>query len=113
MRLRNVKTIFFKELIDVLRDRRTLISMILLPILVMPGIMMLVGLFVSKNIEREKQQISKVVVLGDQHAPDIVKKLKEVENIRLVTVDDPKVSLKDKSIHAILEIPANFTESLE
>ena len=36
MSLRNISIVYRKELIDSLRDRRTLISMLVVPLLVMP-----------------------------------------------------------------------------
>jgi sodium transport system permease protein len=42
MRLRTIGVIFRKELLDTLRDRRTLIFMVALPILVVPGLMTIV-----------------------------------------------------------------------
>ena len=41
MNLHNVFTVYVKELRDSLRDRRTLISMFVVPTLMIPGIMML------------------------------------------------------------------------
>ena len=36
MSLRNISTVYRKELLDSLRDRRTVISMIVVPLLLMP-----------------------------------------------------------------------------
>ena len=36
MSLRNIAIVYRKELLDLLRDRRTIISMIIVPVLVMP-----------------------------------------------------------------------------
>jgi ABC-type Na+ efflux pump permease subunit len=36
MQLRSIKLIYFKEILDLLRDRRTIISMLVFPLLVMP-----------------------------------------------------------------------------
>jgi len=42
MSLHNILTVYRKELRDSLRDRRTLISMIVIPMLMIPGIMIAV-----------------------------------------------------------------------
>ena len=55
MNWNHIVTVYLKELKDSLRDRRTLISMIVVPALVMPVIMIGVGLIMSKIVRQAKQ----------------------------------------------------------
>ena len=56
-----IKTIFLKELKDTLRDKRTLIMMIVIPVLVFPIIM---NVFVKISTSFEKKAQEKVLKIG-------------------------------------------------
>jgi sodium transport system permease protein len=53
-RLRGARIVFAKELVDILRDRRTIISMVLVPILIYPLMGMGLGSVISSQIEKTK-----------------------------------------------------------
>src|SRR5215475_15303544 len=56
MQLRSIKLIYLKEILDLLRDRRTIISMLVLPLLVMPLIFFGVNYFLSRSINRAQDK---------------------------------------------------------
>ncbi|MEO6245186.1 MAG: hypothetical protein ABIQ12_07095, partial [Opitutaceae bacterium] len=65
----HVFTIYGKELRDMLRDRRTLISMIVIPIVAMPGLLALV-VAISIKVEREVAATPpSVMILGGEDSP--------------------------------------------
>jgi len=76
MRWRIVRSIYVKELRETLRDRRTLMFMLALPLLLYP--MMIIGMTkFQKNLEKESlQRTGRVTVWGDAPA-DLISKLKE------------------------------------
>ena len=49
MNLKNVKSLFKKELLDVLRDKKTVIMMVLVPIVLYP-LLIVLSLQVMRNI---------------------------------------------------------------
>lgn len=55
-------TVFRKDLKDVLRDRKTLIFMLLLPTLLMPMIMMGVSKFIQRTVEKREMQMVRVAI---------------------------------------------------
>jgi ABC-type Na+ efflux pump permease subunit len=61
-------TLLRKELLDVVRDRRTLLWTVLLPIFVYPGLLMAVGGVVAAGKERLKNEPLTVVVASDEAA---------------------------------------------
>jgi len=69
MSLRNVGIVFRKELLDIARDRRTLIFMILLPIAIIPLLTLAMGKITQAGIERLQETPSKVALVGAEHAP--------------------------------------------
>ena len=62
----NVKLIFFRELRDQLRDRRTLFTILVLPLLLYPLLAM--GVFQVQQFLKEHS--SKVLVIGAADLPD-------------------------------------------
>ena len=64
-----ILTIFLKELKDSLRDRRTLISMIVIPTLLMPIIMFGVGTIMTKVVKKAQDEATTLVILGGADSP--------------------------------------------
>ena len=62
MRPSTIKTIFKKELLDTLRDRRTLIFMLAVPLLAMPLLISLMMQLVSGQMSKSMLEVSSVVV---------------------------------------------------
>ena len=56
MRLQTIKLIYLKETLDLLRDRRTIISMLVFPLLVMPMIFLGLNYFLIRSINRAKDK---------------------------------------------------------
>ena len=74
----NWKTIFIvylKELKDQLRDRRTIISTIVIPTVVMPLIMFGFGTVMTKIIRQAQDEGTSVMIVGSTGAPELVKAL--------------------------------------
>ena len=110
----NIFTVYRKELRDSLRDRRTLISMILLPMLMIPGIMAFAFGFSSKAINKARQEVPTVMVLGGDDSPVLRAALAKDPKLRLVTfAANWKQQISDKQLRAVVEIPAGFDASLE
>jgi sodium transport system permease protein len=113
MSLRNIGIVYRKELTEALRDRRTLITTFLVPLLMIPvlgagftGVMsMLYG-----NAKKEK---SKVMILGGADSPNVVDSLKGSTKLSIVpTTPDWKNQIIEKEIRAAVEIPEGFQENL-
>ena len=55
-----VRIVFFKELVDLLRDRRTLISMIVVPMLFMPLLVLGMGFLTATSVRKASQEIPSI-----------------------------------------------------
>ncbi|RJP74778.1 MAG: ABC transporter permease [Candidatus Zixiibacteriota bacterium] len=112
MKLANVFIIFRKEFLDVLRDRRTIVSMVLLPILIIPIMTLGLGTFMSSQIKKLEKAQSPVVVIGGQWAPELMALLEEKAGLQIIpSIQDTATvlqMLQEKSIHAALVIPEGF-----
>jgi len=56
MQLQSIKLIYLKEILDLLRDRRTIISMLVFPMLVMPMIFLGLNYFLFRSINRAQDK---------------------------------------------------------
>jgi len=112
-------TVYLKELKDSLRDRRTLISMIVVPALVMPLLMVGVGAVMSKVIKKARSEAPSVMILGGGDSPGVVASLKAEKNsageprFRFVADGDYKHLISEKKLRAAVEIPEGFEAALK
>jgi sodium transport system permease protein len=114
MNLRTIGTIYGKELTDSLRDRRTLISMIVLPTLIMPLLLFGLGKAASTIITRARAEIPRVMVIGGADSPGVRAELEKSGKFRLETASASwKALISDKKVRAAVEIPAGFERALE
>src|SRR5467141_815103 len=82
--LRNIGIVYRKELIDSLRDRRTLISMIAVPLLLMP--LLTIGLLVVliRQVRQASEEVPKVMILGGEDSPKVRTELEKLEGVQIV-----------------------------
>lgn len=114
MSLRNIGIVYRKELTEALRDRRTLISTIIVPLFLFPILSVGFGAVASLLIDKAKEETPKVMILGGLDSPALLAGLKKVEKIEVVTAtEDWKSQVVEKKIRAAVEIPAGFQRDLE
>ena len=114
MNPRHIATVFNKELLDSLRDRRTLISMIAIPVLVMPVLILGMGYLTSKTVQSARQARSDIMVLGAAQSPQITRALEALENISLVPATPDYTNLiSTKRLRAAVQLPDDFDAALD
>ena len=107
-------TVYFKELRDSLRDRRTLMSMIVIPTLLMPVIMFGFGAVMTKVVKKARAEATSLVLIGGTDSPGVVEALKQDKRFRLVPgADNYKQLVSDKKVRLALEIPEGFEAALK
>jgi len=112
--LRNTGIVYRKELLDSLRDRRTIISMIVVPLLVMPVLMLGMGTMAARLVIRARQEIPKVMVLGGEDSPKTLAALRALKTIEVAPASQDYTNLiSEKRIRAAVEIPAGFEKALK
>jgi sodium transport system permease protein len=113
MSLRNVGIVYRKELTEALRDRRTLISTIVVPLLLFPVLSVGFGALAVSLIGKAKEETPKVMILGGEDSPGIVAGIRKLEKVEIVPVtSDWKDKVVNKEIRAVVEIPAGFEKDL-
>ena len=108
MRFKMVKTIFKKEMIDILRDKRTLFMGIILPLILYPVIMIIMTQIMTMsmgsieekdiNIAFEKNPSKELVSLIENQTD------KNTERINIVTTNNYKKDLQDGNIDAYIDV---------
>jgi len=114
MNLNRVGIIYRKELIDALRDRRTIMSTIVLPILMFPLLTIGFGSLAARSMQKVEREGSTLMLLGETNAPGLAEKIRAAEGIRLVPPSIDYVALiSDKKLRCALEFPPHFEEDIK
>ncbi len=109
MSRRNLGLVYRKELRDLLRDRRTLISMIVVPVVVMPLLMTGLGMTAVKLGGKVRKEVPKVMVLGGEDSPTTTAALRALKTFDFVPASEDFTNLiSDKKINAAVGIPKDF-----
>jgi len=113
--MRTLLTVFFKEILDNIRDRRTLISALIMGPIFGP---VLFAFVINLSIDRaldDAQSTMELPVIGQEHAPNLMRFL-ESRNIHIV--DGPEETsaaadaVKSGEHDVVLVVPPTFGEQL-
>jgi sodium transport system permease protein len=85
--MRETFVIFRKELIEVLRDRRTLVFMIALPLLAIPGLLELTLRVTSEAQRKASTETLRYAIFDERHAPAVAETLAAAPGFERVTLD--------------------------
>src|ERR1700682_1097768 len=106
MSLRNIGIVYRKELTEALRDRRTLISSILIPLLLFPVLAGGVVYSFAEILGEASREPSKILILGGADSPEVTARLQGAKNLRVVPAAANYVDLiSNKKIRAAVDIP--------
>lgn len=80
-----IRTVWMRELLDTVRDKRTLFAMVLLPIILMP-VMLSIGPVVTMRQEQAaREAVPIVAVVGAEHITDLVVQMERVGGVTVET----------------------------
>jgi sodium transport system permease protein len=112
--LRNIGIVYRKELTEALRDSRTLISSILIPLFLFPVLTVGIGYAFVEVADQASHEASRIMVLGGADSPEVVQKLKDAANLRVVKPRADYVDLiSNKKIRAAIDLPPGFQADVE
>jgi sodium transport system permease protein len=113
MPLQNIGIVYRKELTEALRDRRTLISTLLVPLLLFPLLSVGFGALAVTLVKKAEEETPKVMVLGGADSPGVLEALRASRKIEVVpATPDWKDQIINKEIRAAIAIPDGFEASL-
>jgi sodium transport system permease protein len=114
MNWKNILTVYLKELKDSLRDRRTIISTIVIPTFAMPVLFLLATTIATKVVKSARDEASAIVIVGGSDSPGVVAALKADKSLRVVEAkSDYKQLISDKRIRLAVDIPEGFEAALK
>jgi sodium transport system permease protein len=102
MSLNQVPIIYRKEVLDTVRDRRTLISMIVLPVAAMPLLLFVLGRFITSADRKAGEEALTIAVRGGDALPGLAQALKQ-SGFEFAVSQDLRAAVERKEIAAGLE----------
>ena len=108
--------ILIKELTDMIRDRRTIFMMVVMPLVVIPLLATTAIKLTQSQIEKAKDKELRVAVIGETAAPELFERLSKEENFFLVTMtnaDSARVMTAEQTLDGVVIIPQDFSEFVE
>ncbi|HEY1422630.1 MAG TPA: ABC transporter permease [Candidatus Acidoferrum sp.] len=113
MSLRNIWIVYRKELTEALRDKRTLITTFLVPLLLVPVLGSGFTAVMSAVIGSAKKEKPAVMIVGGTDSPSLLAVLQKYPKIRIVPATaDWRNKIIEKQIRAAIEIPKGFEKNL-
>lgn len=112
--------IFRKEILELLRDRKTLFFMIALPLLVFPLIFGGMLYFTGKAVSESQTKTLTFAISGAEYAPELVAALDLVESLErkeleenLTDKDTVAQIIRDDIVDFVLQIPSNYSNNID
>ena len=103
-------TVMKKELLDLVRDRRTLAIALLMGPLLMPALMLGMGKLVSNRINTQMEKPLHVPVVGASNAPNLVAWLKGQNIVVEPAPADPDEAIRSQAEDVVLRIDGKYPE---
>jgi sodium transport system permease protein len=114
MNLHIIGTVYRKEFTEWVRDRRTLISTVLVPLLLFPIIMVGFTALAVVMVGQAKKETPKIMVIGGGDSPQLLANLRKLDSLEIAPYSTHwKDQIAEKEIRAAVEIPAGFQSALE
>jgi sodium transport system permease protein len=114
MSWRDLGIVYRKELRDLLRDRRTILSMIVVPVVIMPLISLGMGTVALHVVSKAMAETSHAMILGGDDSPKTVAALRQLDNFAFAPArPDYRQMISEKKIGAAVEIPPGFDAALQ
>lgn len=101
--MRSLKIIYNKEILDLLRDRRALMSMIIVPLVVWPLISAGVSFFFTRSAKRAQEQQFRLALKQDVDLAGITGSL-EGSGFRIQSSDDARGAVENKRADMGVEV---------
>lgn len=117
MNFRHVWIVFSKEVKDIVRDKKTIITSIVVPMVIIPLLSMLAGGSVQ-NMQNDIEQNVTIGLTQKSNTPEIRELIKrdiiaDFPNINLIDVEDPIEAITDSTVRIVLGVEENYKEKLE
>lgn len=113
MNLKTIRIILQKEIIDIIRDKRTVMAMIVVPLLLYPLLFIIVTQVMVTQVSKLEEEKATVSVLGIQNAPEFRNILNDREEIEVIQEPEYRKALKEGEIQAAIIVPDTFQYAIQ
>ncbi|ALU37946.1 ABC transporter permease [Clostridium autoethanogenum] len=110
MKTNVVLIVLKKELLDMFRDRKTILMSILIPMLLLPVLSFVIGKATSTSHKNVESNLKIAVV--DKGSSNLGSFFKSQKNVKIIKSNNIKQDVKDGKILAGITIPENFDENI-
>jgi sodium transport system permease protein len=113
--MKTVITIFRKELLDTIRDRRTLMAMVLIPLLLFPLLIGISSTIMISQVKKEQEKILKVGLISYDNAALFKEMLAERDDLRLIEnipADSVRAYIQNDSLDGAFVFSKNFSRQV-
>jgi len=103
--------VFKKEILDIYRDKKTLIVGILVPLILFP----IIFGFMGKGMGNDKETVTKstTIAIVDQYNSKLKAFLESKDNIKVIDVDDIEKAVDKGKIFVAVTIPKGFDDAIK
>jgi sodium transport system permease protein len=109
-------TIFRKELIDTVRDRRTLFMMVIFPLLLFPLLFTAITKLQMSQLKKAEEKVLRIALVNDRYAPglaDLTITLPGVHLVYLAAADSAESLIQRDSLDAVIVVAPDFRERVD
>ncbi|WBW97383.1 ABC transporter permease [Oceanirhabdus sp. W0125-5] len=106
-----ILTVFKKEIKDIFRDKKTVITSILLPLILLPIIYGFMGRGISKDIDEVNEKLKIAIVAAEENS--VEEYLSSIDNIEVIESDDIVKDINKGKIDAAVMIPEGIEEAIK
>ena len=106
--LRSMMTVARKELLDLFRDRRTVMLGLLLGPILFPALILGMGAMAEKKARTQLDETLQLPVIGAEHAPNLVRYLQSQNIQPQVQPIDADVRVRDQTYDVVLKIAPDY-----
>jgi sodium transport system permease protein len=103
--------VMLKELLDLFRDRRTVMIGLLMGPVLFPALILGMGTLAAKKQTTQLEKTLELAIVGQEHAPNLVAFLRGHNIEPKDAPADPEQAIRDQDEEVILRIPPEFGES--
>lgn len=110
--------VYIKELTELMRDKKTLIFVILLPVLIFPVLFGIMGLVLSSTTSKAMKEEHRYVIVNAEQAPVFADAMFYHKNFKQVKTDkhqreDLIAAIRNNEFDVAIVIPADFSEKAQ
>jgi len=102
--MKKIVFIIRKELLESVRDTRTFLMVVIMPLFLYPILFMTMGYFTQMEKTREEEIVYKVGIVSPYSDSDFINHIKKSKKIKIIMGDDPERMLKNEKVKAVIEI---------